>query len=211
MYCIPCKVTCCPECTLEEHKDHILVSKSRYLLTERNIDNVFNQLNEKIQSNQLFNDYQIVESELIKQIEDMINELKNQIEKLRNLKIREMKNMFENFGKTISGIKNKIDKSKNDLKGYLNKNKKFFNIENNKNNETITNGSSIKKLDFNTNKSNSSKKNSSKKLTKVKNNIIKPTTTNLDENSSLFLIHYELLNLIELKGKDLDNELKTIT
>jgi hypothetical protein len=211
MYCIPCKVTCCPECTLEEHKDHILVSKSRYLLTERNIDNVFNQLNEKIQSNQLFNDYQIVESELIKQIEDMINELKNQIEKLRNLKIREMKNMFENFGKTISGIKNKIDKSKNDLKGYLNKNKKFFNVENNKNNETITNGSSIKKLDFNTNKSNSSKKNSSKKLTKVKNNIIKPTTTNLDENSSLFLIHYELLNLIELKGKDLDNELKTIT
>ena len=210
MYCIPCKVTCCPECTLEEHKDHILVSKSRYLLTEKNIDNVFNKLNEKIQSNQIFNDYKIVENELIKQIEDMINELKNQIEKLRNLKIREMKNMFENFGKTISGVKNKIDKTKNDLKGYLNKNRKFFNIENN--NEIIPNDSSVKKIDLNTpNKSNSSKKNSSKKLTKVKNNTIKLKTTNLDENSSLFLIHYELLNLIELKGKELDHELKSIT
>ncbi len=210
MYCIPCKVTCCPECTLEEHKDHILVSKSRYLLTEKNIDNVFNKLNEKIQSNQIFNDYKIVENELIKQIEDMINELKNQIEKLRNLKIREMKNMFENFGKTISGVKNKIDKTKNDLKGYLNKNRKFFNIENN--NEIIPNDSSVKKIDLNTpNKSNASKKNSSKKLTKVKNNTIKLKTTNLDENSSLFLIHYELLNLIELKGKELDHELKSIT
>ena len=210
MYCIPCKVTCCPECTLEEHKDHILVSKSRYLLTEKNIDNVFNKLNEKIQSNQIFNDYKIVENELIKQIEDMINELKNQIEKLRNLKIREMKNMFENFGKTISGVKNKIDKTKNDLKGYLNKNKKFFNIENN--NEIMPNDSSVKKIDLNTpNKSNSSKKSSSKKLTKVKNNTIKLKTTNLDENSSLFLIHYELLNLIELKGKELDHELKSIT
>ena len=211
MYCIPCKVTCCPECTLDEHKDHILVSKSRYLLTEKNIDNVFNQLYEKIESNQIFNDYKIIESDLIKQIEEMINELKDQIEKLGNLKKRETKNIFENFGKTVTGIKNKIDKTKNDLKGYLNKNKKFFNVENN-NNETIPNGSSVKKLDFNTsNKSNSSKKNSSKKLTKVKNNIIKPNIINLDENSSLFLIHYELLNLIELKGKEIDNELKSIT
>ena len=96
--------------------------------------------------------------------------------------------MFENFGKTISGIKNKIDKSKNDLKGYLNKNKKFFNIENNNNNETITNGSSIKKLDFNTNKSNSSKKNSSKKLTKSN-----------EENNDQFNISIKEMKEIEIK------------
>ena len=119
MYCIPCKISCCPECTLEEHKNHILISKSRYSLNEKNIDYIYDKLKEKIDDNDIFTNYQDVQNKLINQIEDMISKLKNQIEKLKNLKIKEMNNVFENFGKTINGLKNKIDKSKNDLKNYL--------------------------------------------------------------------------------------------
>ena len=127
MYCIPCKISCCPECTLEEHKNHILISKSRYSLNEKNIDYIYDKLKEKIDDNDIFTNYQDVQNKLINQIEDMISKLKNQIEKLKNLKIKEMNNMFENFGKTINGLKNKIDKSKMDLKNYLSKNKsKWF-------------------------------------------------------------------------------------
>jgi hypothetical protein len=135
----------------------------------------------------------------------MISKLKNQIEKLKNLKIKEMNNMFENFGKTINGLKNKIDKSKIDLKNYLSKNKKFFNL----NNEIVQNGSP-QKLDLSTPNKNSSRRNSLKKNSKVnKQKQIKPMN-NIDDNSSLFLIHYELLNLVELKGKEIDKEVKSI-
>ena len=205
MYCIPCKISCCPECTLEEHKNHILISKSRYSLNEKNIDYIYDKLKEKIDDNNIFTNYQDVQNELIKQIEDMISKLKNQIEKLKNLKIKEMNNMFENFGKTINGLKNKIDKSKIDLKNYLSKNKKFFNI----NNEIVQNGSP-QKLDLSTPNKNSSRRNSLKKNSKVnKQKQIKPMN-NIDDNSSLFLIHYELLNLVELKGKEIDKEVKSI-
>ena len=205
MYCIPCKISCCPECTLEEHKNHILISKSRYSLNEKNIDYIYDKLKEKIDDNDIFTNYQDVQNKLINQIEDMISKLKNQIEKLKNLKIKEMNNVFENFGKTINGLKNKIDKSKNDLKNYLSKNKKFFNI----NNEIIQNGSP-QKLDFTTPNKNSSRRNSLKNNSKVnKQKQIKPMN-NIDDNSSLFLIHYELLNLVELKGKEIDKEVKSI-
>ena len=205
MYCIPCKISCCPECTLEEHKNHILISKSRYSLNEKNIDYIYDKLKEKIDDNNIFTNYQDVQNELIKQIEDMISKLKNQIEKLKNLKIKEMNNMFENFGKTINGLKNKIDKSKIDLKNYLSKNKKFFNL----NNEIVQNGSP-QKLDLSTPNKNSSRRNSLKKNSKVnKQKQIKPMN-NIDDNSSLFLIHYELLNLVELKGKEIDKEVKSI-
>ena len=205
MYCIPCKISCCPECTLEEHKNHILISKSRYSLNEKNIDYIYDKLKEKIDDNNIFTNYQDVQNELIKQIEDMISKLKNQIEKLKNLKIKEMNNMFENFGKTINGLKNKIDKSKIDLKNYLSKNKKFFNL----NNEIVQNGSP-QKLDLSTPNKNSSRRNSLKKNSKVnKQKQIKPMN-NIDDNSSLFLIHYELLNLVELKGKEIEKEVKSI-
>ena len=205
MYCIPCKISCCPECTLEEHKNHILISKSRYSLNEKNIDYIYDKLKEKIDDNDIFTNYQDVQNKLINQIEDMISKLKNQIEKLKNLKIKEMNNMFENFGKTINGLKNKIDKSKIDLKNYLSKNKKFFNL----NNEIVQNGSP-QKLDLSTTNKNSSRRNSLKNNSKVnKQKQIKPMN-NIDDNSSLFLIHYELLNLVELKGKEIDKEVKSI-
>ena len=31
-YCIPCKVSCCAKCTLEEHSTHLLIQKDKYSL-----------------------------------------------------------------------------------------------------------------------------------------------------------------------------------
>ena len=37
-YCIPCKISCCENCYLSEHKSHLLIAKGNFELESNNIE-----------------------------------------------------------------------------------------------------------------------------------------------------------------------------
>ena len=90
--------------------------------------------------------------------------------------------MFNGFTSNVNNLKQRIEKARTDLKQYYQKNRKFFNLvpANSNNNSTIE-----------------SKRDSPKKAV--------PKIYNTDESNSIFLINYELLNISQLKGKDILN------
>ena len=75
MYCIPCKVSICDKCKLEEHQKHILISKSQFDFNEATIDEIYNQIIKAVSSDQLFIDYKPIQNQLIEQVDKMIESL----------------------------------------------------------------------------------------------------------------------------------------
>ena len=179
MYCIPCKVSICDKCKLEEHKDHILISKSKFDFTDTNIDAIYNEIIQAISSEQLFIDYKPIQEELVGEINEMIDKLQKKLEKLREVKIKEIKAMFDGFTTNVKNLKQRIDKSRSDLKTYYQRNKKFFNMIP----PTQTDNNTPKKAKI----------------------------YNIDETNTIFLINYELLNISQLKGKDILQTVKKIS
>ena len=89
MYCIPCKISCCEKCTLDTHKNHILIDKHKYDLNEENIDNIFDKIKNKLTNEKIFKDINIKKELLNNEINDLTEILKNKIEKLKKIKISE--------------------------------------------------------------------------------------------------------------------------
>ena len=188
MYCIPCKVSICDKCKLEEHKKHILISKAQFDFNDATIDEIYNQIIKAVSSDQLFIDYKPIQNQLIEQADKMIENLQKKLEKLREIKTKEIIAMFNGFTSNVQNLKQRIEKSRADLKQYYQKNRKFFNLvpTNSNNNSTIE-----------------SKRDSPKKST--------PKIYNTDESNSIFLINYELLNISQLKGKEILSSAKRIS
>ena len=188
MYCIPCKVSICDKCKLEEHQNHILISKSQFDFNEATIDEIYNQIIKAVSSDQLFIDYKPIQNQLIEQVDKMIESLQKKLEKLKEIKTKEIIAMFNGFTSNVNNLKQRIEKARTDLKQYYQKNRKFFNLvpANSNNNSTIE-----------------SKRDSPKKAV--------PKIYNTDESNSIFLINYELLNISQLKGKDILSSAKRIT
>ena len=188
MYCIPCKVSICDKCKLEEHQKHILISKSQFDFNEATIDEIYNQIIKAVSSDQLFIDYKPIQNQLIEQVDKMIESLQKKLEKLKEIKTKEIIAMFNGFTSNVNNLKQRIEKARTDLKQYYQKNRKFFNLvpANSNNNSTIE-----------------SKRDSPKKAV--------PKIYNTDESNSIFLINYELLNISQLKGKDILSSAKRIT
>ena len=215
MYCIPCKVSCCEKCTLDTHKNHILIDKHKYDLNEENIDNIFDKIKNKLTNEKIFKDINIKKELLFNEINDLTEILKNKIEKLKKIKISETNKIIDDFNLSVKNTLNKIEKCRNDMKNYLNKNNKFFNLtptEDDNNiylNYTDYNKTFSINNTINTNKSLSSR--NSQKQTKrksIKKNPFKKI--NHDDYNSIFLINYELFNLSERIGKEILNNYQNI-
>ncbi len=43
-YCIPCKISCCTKCTLEEHKLHLLIGKGDFNMQPSKVQKSFQAL-----------------------------------------------------------------------------------------------------------------------------------------------------------------------
>ena len=183
MYCIPCKESVCECCNYEEHKNHILISKTKFDLSEKSIDDIYNQIESALTSEKVFVDYKPVQNDLIDQVNQLIEKLQDMIEKLKDIKVKEIQKMFNGFSGNVNNLKSRIEKSRAELKTYLNKNKKFFNLKENDSQpsspQTKKGGSASKK-----------------KEPQVK-------SVNKDDTNSLFLINYELLNIAQNRGKEI--------
>ena len=127
-YCIPCKISCCTKCTLEEHKLHLLIAKGDFDMQPKQIQKSFQELEDFMEKDELFKNIEQKRQDLIKEVESTYNKLLKMINDWKNFKINEINELF---GELIDNIKNVNDKkkeSKNTLNNYAKKYKDFLSL-----------------------------------------------------------------------------------
>ena len=53
-YCIPCKVSCCPKCSLQDHYTHLLLQKEKYTLKPPQIEHSFSSVENMLEKDENF-------------------------------------------------------------------------------------------------------------------------------------------------------------
>ena len=142
-YCIPCKVSICEHCGLEDHKKHILINKDNYHMDQETVEKMFQPAETVLEKEELFIDYQSEKEKLVKNVEDVVEQLEEDIKKYKEAKLKEIDSMFENFQKNVNNIKQKIDSTKAQIKKYMDKHKNFFNIGGTQGNKNGDQGNTI--------------------------------------------------------------------
>lgn len=167
-YCIPCKVSICENCGLNDHRKHILINKDNYHMTPETVNKMFEPAEQFLETSELFTNYEKERQELIKNVENVVTVLQSEIEEFKKEKLREIDLMFENFQKNVTNTKQRIEATKGQINKYLDRNKAFFNIG----------------------------------LSQNKNN---------DQGNTVFLINYDILNLVNQNSYKIEYTAKTLT
>ena len=90
------------------------------------INHYFNDLDMIFSLNPNFLDLSKVKEELKEHVKNHITQLFNKLTEIKNTKIREIENMFENTENTVETLKYKINKMKEDLNDFFTNQKNFF-------------------------------------------------------------------------------------
>ena len=173
LYCLDCKLSTCPKCpNFSSHNGHSLLLKYPYYICNDNtINENFENLNKIFELNLDFLDVNKVKEELKKLVIDNCNILFDKITEVKNAKLKEIDSMFEETDSCYETLKQNINKMKEEIKIFLEKQKKFLCIDINENN----------------NESNNVLKNLREKSN------FGLISTNKDASNSIFLITYDLL------------------
>ena len=173
LYCLDCKLSTCPKCpNFSSHNGHSLLLKYPYYICNDNtINENFENLNKIFELNLDFLDVNKVKEELKKLVIDNCNILFDKITEVKNSKLKEIDSMFEETDNCYETLKQNINKMKEEIKIFLEKQKKFLCIDINENN----------------NESNNVLKNLREKSN------FGLISTNKDASNSIFLITYDLL------------------
>ena len=173
LYCLDCKLSTCPKCpNFSSHNGHSLLLKYPYYICNDNtINENFENLNKIFELNLDFLDVNKVKEELKKLVIDNCNILFDKITEVKNSKLKEIDSMFEETDNCYETLKQNINKMKEEIKIFLEKQKKFLCIDINENN----------------NESNDVLKNLREKSN------FGLISTNKDASNSIFLITYDLL------------------
>jgi len=127
-YCIPCKISCCTKCTLEDHKMHLLIAKGDFDMQPKQIEKSFHALEDFLEKDEMFKNLEKKRQELIKEVENTYNRLLKMINEWKNYKLKEINDLF---GELIDNMKNVNDKkkeSKTALNNYSKKYKDFLSL-----------------------------------------------------------------------------------
>ena len=190
-YCFTCKHSVCEECGVFEHKEHLLIQRDNCI----NYDiTFFNEISKVIDNSFLIeNKKDIIKKNII----SSVNNLKDQLDNLKNKKLKETDYLFEEIKKNLKELKNNFIEAKSDIEDYYNKNKFFFNIS-----TLHTNSSKEKDKDKEI-----EDRNNFKNDLYEDDKIIK----NKDIENTVFLMNFELMNLCDNKNLqvlDSINEMK---
>ena len=197
-YCIACKHSECPLYNENKNqKEHLLIKRVKCLFYD---DNFFNSVEKNI--NESLTYHQMKDS-LKECVNNSINTLKDELEKIREKKIQEIDQFFEETNKYLLDLKNKCLNARQSIEDYYKVNKKFFNISISKdtNNDGIINNDlkekNLAKSDINNN-------------LQDKINVVQIDTgdTNRDIENAVFLLNFELMNLCETKNLEIIDMIK---
>ena len=148
-YCFNCKQSVCPECGIENHKEHMLIQRENCLKYE---DTFFTEI-EQIINNSF--ELENLKQEFIERLNENINGLRNKVEEIKMRKENEINDIFNWLNDNLSELKKNFYNLKNKMINYYNDSQTFFSFNNN---------------------------------------------SNIDEENSIFLMNFELLNLCDNKN-----------
>ena len=145
-YCIPCKISCCPTCSLSTHSKHLLAKKQKFNINKNNIEIMFEPIDYVLENNSLFTDSTLEKNQLLKEVESAYNKLLEVIKEWKDFKEKEIISLFETLHKQIEDINNKKKEMKKSLQEFIKANEVFLNTKKtNKNyNKDISNEWSIR-------------------------------------------------------------------
>ena len=181
LYCLDCKLSTCKKCkNFSTHNGHSLVLKYPYYLCNKNLINEnFVNLNNIFEINPDFLDVKKVKEELIKLVVDSCKILYDEVTEIKNSKLKEIESMFAETENCYETLKQNVNKMKEDIKIFLEKQKNFLCIDIVENNGELESNDIVNNLQVNT-KSN-----------------FGLITNNKDSTNSIFLITYDLLKNTE--------------
>ena len=141
LYCLDCKLSTCKKCpSFSSHNGHSLILKYPYYICDNNfINEYFVNLNEIFNLNPDFLDVKKVKQELKKIVIDSCQTLYDEITEIKKSKLKEIESMFAETEKCYDILKQNVNKMKEDIKAFLEKQNKFLCIdiaENSKEQET---------------------------------------------------------------------------
>jgi len=125
-YCIPCKISCCNNCSLREHSSHLLIQKNKYFLNPPQINASFNSFEEMISNDNLFKNIQKKRAELISEIDSTCKKIEKLVNDWKQNKIKEINELFDDLISNIRDINQKKEEAKKLLNNFGTKHKLFF-------------------------------------------------------------------------------------
>ena len=134
-YCLTCKETCCVNCSLNEHQSHLILKMNDYILNSDKIDEIFKIFFSNLTKNDLISNTNNLHMDIIKEIDDLIDEMIYKLNNYKEFKKDEIQKLFDNLDSNMISMQNNVNNVNKNLNNFVNKNKKFFGI----NNENDTN------------------------------------------------------------------------
>ena len=185
LYCLDCKVSLCSKCkTYSSHNGHSLILKYPYYDCKDSLINEhFVDLNKIFELNLDFLDVNKVKKELTKLVNDSCKTLSDKLTELKKAKLKEIDSMFAETENCYETLKKNVDKMKEDIKIFLEKQKNFLCIDINENpelNDVLTNLQDFGKSNFGL------------------------ISSNKDGTNAIFLITYDLLK----NTKNINDQIK---
>ena len=175
-YCFTCKHSVCEKCGVYDHKENLLIQRDNCINYDKTF---FNEISKVIEDSFLIeNNRDIIKRNIISTIDN----LKIELDFLKNNKLKEIDYVFEEIKKNLIGLKNNYYEAKLAIENYYNKNKTFFNISTN---QIIKKEEEEKKSDKNNND------NAQEEYKKI---------LNKDLENTIFLMNFELMNLCDNKN-----------
>lgn len=147
-YCFTCKQSVCPECGIEEHKEHLLIQRENCLKYD---DTFFTEIEQII--NHSF-ELDKVKKEFISTLNSNFNTLQKNIEEMKVKKEKEINEIFSWLNHNLIELQTNFSNLKQKTINYFHETEKFFALNSN----------------------------------------------NIDEENSIFLMNFELLNLCDNKN-----------
>jgi len=133
-YCIPCKITCCPLCTLKKHQNHILINMKENYLDMNNLTLIFNNFAANIKKSRLILNSDNLKQKLEKYVDNLVDDMIEKLNKYRKHQKDVIEKIFQSFEKNKKIMEKNIDGIKNQLNDFIQKNKKFYNLNLDNNN-----------------------------------------------------------------------------
>ena len=127
-YCIPCKVTCCSLCSLELHEPHVLLNMKENRLDINKINQIFTNFYNNIKKSELISGTKEFKKKMNNKIDTFVDEIIEKLNKFRTIKKREIEVIFTKLEKNIELMNKDINNINKNICDYINKNKKFFNL-----------------------------------------------------------------------------------
>ena len=134
-YCLECKLSCCPKCeNYNIHSGHDLVKKLPYYQLDKNfIEESFKDIDSIFILNPNYLTINKVKGELKMNVTNKISQLINQLNKIKEEKLKEIDNLFIGTENCVEKLKANETKFKNNMSKFFEKFKNFVFVDINEN------------------------------------------------------------------------------